>query len=83
MALRASGLRRIERLVRPFAGDVDALEAAAAGEAAARIDDGDAVAGELPHLRQRLGDMDGADQEQPRRRVVDVDEDLAGRRVRA
>ena len=81
MALRASGLRRTSASSGHSPVTSTPSNAAAAGEAAARVDDRDAVAGELPHLRQRLGDVDGADQDQPRRRVEDMDEDLPGRRV--
>ena len=52
-----------------------------AREGRARIDDGDVVAEELRHRRQRLADMHRAGDDEPRRRHVHGEEDLALRRL--
>ena len=66
-----------QRLVRPVGDHLDAGKALLGRPRAARVDHGHRVAGELRHRHQRLGDMHGADDDQTRRRIVDMDEDAA------
>ena len=63
-----------DRVVRPFGEERHVGEALRRGEGRARIDDGHVEAGDLRHRRQRLADVDGADDDEPRRRQVDGEE---------
>ena len=60
-----------ERFVRPFGDDRSIGKAVRRREGGARIDDRDVEARDPRHRRQRLRDMHGPDQGQPRRRRLD------------
>ena len=73
----AVDVERRQRLVRPFGDHLDVGKALGRGKRGARIDDRHVVAEELADRRQRLADMDGADDDEPRRRHIDGEEDPA------
>ena len=57
-------LHGCHRLVRPLADELYVGKAGIGGEGAARVDDGDGIAGQRRHWRQRLRDMHGADDDE-------------------
>jgi hypothetical protein len=64
-----------ERLVGPEGDARDAGETGLGREGCARVDDDDLEAGERRHLRERLRHVDGADHDEPERRVERRQED--------
>ncbi len=72
---------RRQRHVRPFGDHLHVGKPLDAGEGRARIDDGDVIAEQLPHRRQRLADVHRAGDDELRRRHVHGEEHLAFRRL--
>ena len=68
---------RLQRLLRPFGEKLDVGKALGRGEGGARIDDRHVEAGEPRHRRERLADVDRADDDEPRRRHLHGEERAA------
>jgi hypothetical protein len=72
----AIDVERRQRDVGPFRDQRHVGKTLGARERRARIDDGDVIAQRPRHRRQRLADMDRADNDHPGGRRVDVEEQL-------
>ena len=75
------GRQRLHGLVRPVVVERHIGKARIGREGAARIDHRHGIARERRHRRQRLGNVDRTHHDEPQRRVEDLKEGRAGRRL--
>ena len=73
----AVGAQRFESLIGPIVGQGDAGKAPVHGERASGIDDGHRITGQRRHRRQRLGNVNRADDHEAFRGGEDMDEEFA------
>ena len=74
-------IERRQRLVRPFGDHFHVRKTLGRREGGTRIDDSDVVAEELGDRRQRLADVDGADDDELCGRHINREEDAPLRRL--